>query len=159
MAKLQDVLIRHRDISKEVSPALAVGEDSAGILRTLFVDESGELQVLSSEEYANKRLTGEVFLIDPGDEVDVIDYTVPSGMQFRWLSGVASADGDTQWLIEHNGLRMQVQRTSYMERNIQLLLPLRLDPGDTLLVKARNKSFQLNQVSVGAWIYGKEVTI
>jgi hypothetical protein len=159
MAKLQDVLIRHRDISKEVSPALAVGEDSAGVLRTLFVDESGELNVLSSGEYANKRLAGEVFLIDPLDEVEVINYTVPADKQFRWLSGVASADGDTLWLIEHNGVRMQLQRTSYMERNIPLLLPLRLDAGDSLVVKVTNKSFQANQVTVGAWIYGKEVAI
>ena len=159
MAKLQDVLKRHRDISKEVSPALCVGEDANGILRTLFVDENGELNVLTSDDYANKRLFGELFLLDPLDEETVLEYIVPDGMQFRWLSGIASADGDTQWLVEHNVARMQLQRTSYMQRQIVLLLPLRLDAGDTLVVKVRNVSFQNNQVSVGAWIYGREVTI
>lgn len=158
MATLSDVLAKHRDISKEVSPALVVGMDSNNQLVTLQIDASGGL-LIAPALVANKRLTGEEFLVDAGDSKGLINYTVPVGKAFHFLCGEATSNGDAEWLVELNSTRLLLARNSYMRRNVPILVPIRLDAGETLTVTGTNMSFQSSKNDLSVWIYGKEVDL
>jgi hypothetical protein len=121
---------------------------------TLYMPIDGE----SSMEYANKYLTGSESLL-PNEQKTLVDYTIPTGYKFRFLSGSASSDGDVEVEVYIDAVKYILKRTSYNLRDVDVRVPLEITAGAHLIIKAKNVTLDNETNVCSCFLYGKEVAI
>lgn len=128
------------------------------ILRT----QGGVLPVSGSfdalPKLIDKRLYNASVALAYGASATHVNYTVPTGKKFTWLSGFGSANALAIWDVSLDGSPMLTRRCAYDNPNVDLDLknPVVLSAGQQLIVDVTNRAITKVAANIDTWIYGSE---
>jgi hypothetical protein len=125
----------------------------------LQVDVPSGIQV--TQVIPNLRRYGQSVALNPSVITTHVDYTVPVGKQFTWISGRGSASTWCRWIVTVDGSRYSVQRNAFDLPNVDLGIggPLLLTAGQRILCTVENLNPYSIQANAETWIYGREETV
>jgi len=113
-----------------------------------------------SLETANKTIVGQISGAIPSAVNTVLTYTVPGGKEFTWVNGVGTSDCDCLFSVEIDSVEVMKKRNHHTTPDCTLspaALGLKLTAGQTLTVKAMNRSTYGTLSTIDVFIYGSEV--
>lgn len=119
------------------------------------------VEIVADSREINKRLYMQNLNVLPNIENLVINYTVPVGKRFIWISGFGASDSQGKWTCQVDGANVLTRRSNYDDREVKLYLdyPFILNAGQNLKVYAKNTTIQNENSDVETWIYGFEETL
>lgn len=123
------------------------------------VDVPNGLQV--TQIIPNKRDYQRTSPLLPSVVTTHVDYTVPSGMQYYWISGRGSSSTWCKWQVTIDGNKYLTLRNAFDEPNVAIEIggPLLLTAGQRIIITVEN----LNPYSIASdtetWLYGREESI
>lgn len=109
-----------------------------------------------SPPVANKTISG-FAAITPAGSTAVVSYTIPTGKTFLLLSASTSSTGEFKHELIVNSVTVKVGRSSFMNRDSDLTLPLQLVADDEIEIKSTSTTTFGTTNSVDAFLTGKEV--
>lgn len=89
-----------------------------------------------------------------------INYIVPLGKKFTWLSGQGTSNSNTIWQVKIDGVLWLRKRGTYHVPNVVLYpeAPLVLTAGQNVQIEAINKSILSLNSEIETWFFGNEET-
>jgi hypothetical protein len=119
------------------------------------------VEIVADSREINKRLYMQNLGVTPGTENLALDYTVPIGKRFIWISGFGASDCQAKWRCQIDGTAVLTRRSNYDEREVKLYLdyPFIMNEGQNLKVYAKNTTIVSSNSEIETWIYGFEETL
>lgn len=118
------------------------------------------LNYLGYGRFINKRFYNETVNAVPSAEHLHVNYTVPVGKYFIWVSSYGVANSWTRWRIEIDGIIYLSDYNAFDKPKTELYIgPIKLNAGQNMKIYATNVS-QLNTLSeIETFLYGLEENI
>jgi hypothetical protein len=130
-----------------------------GINGRMQVDVPNGIQTIDT--VINHRLYGNSTAAIPGAVINHINYTVPVGKKYYYLSGYGSSNCDCEWRFKIDTFPYTTRRNHHTSPDVDLNLKsaMILVAGQNLTVDVMNRSVWGSNSEIETFIYGSEQSI
>lgn len=156
---MSSITTRKTTAAVSVTESDAILIDDAG--DRIDINSDGSLNVRMTQQSINLRRYNATLSATKDVSYQHINYIVPLGKKFTWLSGKGSSDCLAYWSISIDGVLYQFERNSYDTPNIiiNLIEPIVLNAAQNLVVDVVNKSWFSTNSRIETWLFGSEENI
>jgi hypothetical protein len=151
--------------TRKTTAAVAITEADAILIDDqgdrIDINPDGSLNVRQTQASINFRAYNATLSAIKDTVYTHINYIVPLGKKFTWLSGNGTSNSWAIWSVKIDSVLWLVKRNAYDEPNVLLFpdAPKILTAGQNIQIEAVNKSITNSNSEIETWLFGLEETI